>query len=186
MDPHDCALAMRASGLAPLAEPTPILGGWSFWTFAAGELIARFPTTDEDAAGLEREFRLLPVLADRLGVPVPQYITHATWQGRPFGVYRRLAGVGLDDESVAGRVPESVWPDLGRALRALHALPPSLVEGFEAVHEEPFWDRLLTTAIPLLAPPLRSLASAEVERYRRSTTSLRTRPPRSRLRPHPH
>lgn len=76
----DVAAARRALATAGFSATRiePILGGWASWTFELdGELIVRFPRTDEVVEAMHREMRLLPALAEWVSfrVPMPLYVT---------------------------------------------------------------------------------------------------------------
>ncbi len=100
MDADECTRALQAvrPGEA-FGTPLPILGGWSFYTFAVDDLIVRFPTTGNDADAMQREFALLPELGRVLPIAIPQYTITGQWRGWPFGAYRRLPGEPLDPAS---------------------------------------------------------------------------------------
>lgn len=110
-----------AGGIRPLGS------GWDNTAFLVdGHLVFRFPRKASTVTLLERETRVMPFLAGRLPLAVPD----PRWAGRPtarfpwpFAGYRRLEGVTADvaelseDERVAAAEP------LGAFLAALHAVP---------------------------------------------------------------
>jgi len=172
VEAEDCRAALAA--LRPPRRPGRIEridGGWSFWTFQADSEIARFARTDEDAARLEVELRVLPMLAERLPVAVPDYVVQGEWDGMPFGVYPMLPGraVAADELlSDGGRLAR----ELGAAIRALHGVP--LDEVARASGEDTdlgawwnrkrtFFDECRSRAFPLLAPAVRAAAEREID-----------------------
>lgn len=173
MDVTDCRAAL--AGLDRARRPKRvdrIEGGWSFWTFEADGEIVRFPRTAEDAWRLEREFGVLPIVAEHLAVSVPGYVARGAWHGMPFGVYPTLAGRSVAaDELLAGDGKLAV--ELGVALRALHRIPLDEIEAAtgEAVDPGAWWVRKLAffdecrdRAFPLLSTSVRETAEREISR----------------------
>jgi aminoglycoside phosphotransferase (APT) family kinase protein len=171
MDEAACRAALL--GLESPRRPKQVArieGGWSFWTFEADGEIVRFPRMSEDARRLEAEFRLLPVLAERLPVAVPSYAARGQWDGAPFGVYPRLPGHEVAaDELLADDAKRAA--ELGRALRALHGVSIDAYTG--ALGEDGtadgwwsrklrFFDDCLERAFPLLPGPVRAAAEREI------------------------
>jgi aminoglycoside 2''-phosphotransferase len=167
MEPADCSRALAAArpGVA-FGEPRPILGGWSFWTFAVDNLIVRFPVSDSDAECMRREMRLLPEVARALPVAVPEYILAGDWGGRPFGAYRAIAGIALDADGVP-EPGDAIWTDLGRVLRELHAFPLARVRAVlgPTADDEALTGEADAKAISLLRPELQRTAREEIARY---------------------
>lgn len=92
-----------------------------------GALVFRFPRRWLGATLMETEIRVLPQLAGRLAVPVPD----PRWVGRPasgypcwFAGYRRLAGRCADAARLSVEQRHGLAAPLGRFLRVLHGTPP--------------------------------------------------------------
>lgn len=98
--------------------------GWDNRTFRLGEELAvRIPSADAYAAGIAKEDRVLPLLADRLPVAVPEVIATvgpSTAFARPWSVRRWLPGRPPEGARPLG---EDLARALGHALRALRAVP---------------------------------------------------------------
>jgi aminoglycoside phosphotransferase (APT) family kinase protein len=110
----------------------PFGSGWDNTAFLVdGELVFRFPRKASTVALLQLESRVLPHLAGRLPLPVPE----PRWIGRPterfpwpFAGYRRLPGVPGDAAVLSEEERAAAAEPLGRFLAALHATP---AEGLE-------------------------------------------------------
>lgn len=109
--------------------------GWSHWTFAHGARVFRFPRTAADARLLERELRLLPVLAPALPAPVPDPRWRGRWRGRPFAGHPLIAGEALRRRSLFGPGGGALAREIGAFLAALHGFPPE--RAGEALGEPP-------------------------------------------------
>jgi aminoglycoside 2''-phosphotransferase len=172
MDSDDCSKALASAfPNRRFAPPQPILGGWSFWTFRVGDLIVRFPVTDGDARGLEREFRLLPELGPRLPVAVPHYELTGEWGDRPFGAYPALPGSGLDEQRGRLSARSGLYADLAHALRALHSFPlerAAILLGTDRPDDAPFWEAVHRDALPLLGREVRDVAEKLISRHARA------------------
>lgn len=119
MDEPTALAALRSVGL-PAARATPIIGGWSFWTFDVdGTWIARFARDGEIAEAAQRELTLLPELAEHLSFRVPRPTHRGTWLDLPFFVYRRIPGRAL---SASDASPEALHM-LRQMLAELHGFP---------------------------------------------------------------
>ena len=99
--------------------------GWDNRTFRLGdELSVRIPSADAYAAGIEKEDSVLPRLAGRLPVAVPE-VVHSVGPSaalpRPWSVRRWLPGNTPD--ATAGVDGTELARDLGRTLRALRDVP---------------------------------------------------------------
>jgi aminoglycoside phosphotransferase (APT) family kinase protein len=105
----------------------PFGNGWDNTAFLVnGGLVFRFPRKQSAVALLEREVRVMPLLAPRLPLPVP----HPRWAGRPterypwpFAGYRRLAGMTADRAALSDGERMAAAEPLGAFFAALHALP---------------------------------------------------------------
>lgn len=114
--------------LAPVHLPLDVLGeGWDNVAYlVGGDIVFRFPRRQIAVDFIEKEYRLLPILAPRLPLPIPlpEYLGRPSeaypW---PFLGYRRLPGetacrARLDDAQRA-----ALAAPLGAFLAALHAFP---------------------------------------------------------------
>jgi len=110
-----------------------------------GSLVFRFPKRDDVVPWLRREIRLLPELAPRLPLPIPQFTY--VWPGRgrwprPFVGYPKLEGAPLPGPS---ELP-ATWPQLaeqlGELVSALHAFPVERATELEVpLHTPRVWLR---------------------------------------------
>jgi aminoglycoside phosphotransferase (APT) family kinase protein len=122
----------RAAGLIASLVPelrglpvVPLSEGWDNTVFRVGEWIARFPRRAMALPGFGRELAVLPRVAGRLPLPVPE----PRWTGTdddprepwPFAVVRGVPGRELAEVSPpdAARVPAAAA--LGSFLAVLHA-----------------------------------------------------------------
>lgn len=105
----------------------PIVGGWdSFVLDVDGELMFRFPLRDDVRASLQREVRLLPLLAPTLTTPVPQFrlIGRGDASAPPIFVgYPKLKGVAMEREHLSDGQARALVPALARFLAELHRFP---------------------------------------------------------------
>lgn len=114
--------------LAP-ARVEPLGMGWDNTAFLVnGDLVFRFPRRTIAAPLLEHEIAVLPAIAPRLPLPIPE----PRWVGGPtadypwrFAGYRRLAGVPATAANLDERERRAVARPLGAFLAALHAAPPA-------------------------------------------------------------
>jgi aminoglycoside phosphotransferase (APT) family kinase protein len=103
--------------LAPTGVRT-IEDGWDNLVLeVCGTYVFRFPRRPEVVEWVEREIALLPGLAERLPVSVPRF-EFVGRNGVRFVGYRKLPG----SPAVSG-LNAGTGEDLGRFLRALHAIP---------------------------------------------------------------
>ena len=92
--------------------------------------VVRAPRTSAAAAALEQEWRFLAALADQLPVAVPRIAgTVDLADGGRAGVHPALEGAPLDPASL--QPGPGLAAALGRALAAVHDLPPALAEEAE-------------------------------------------------------
>jgi aminoglycoside phosphotransferase (APT) family kinase protein len=100
--------------------------GWDNRTFRLGDqLVVRLPSAEGYVAGIEKEDRCLPFLAEHLPLPVPAPIaTGRPAAGYPFpwSVRRWLPGETVEDATDVDRT--ALACDLGGFLKALRAAPP--------------------------------------------------------------
>ena len=144
----DVAAARRALATAGFSATRiePILGGWASWTFELdGELIVRFPRTDEVVEAMHREMRLLPALAEWVSfrVPMPLYVTDDWF------VYEKIPGrefeKGDDAVGVLAMIDE------------LHSFP---VERATALLQRPAWGWYLHDQWPIFEAAVLPLSEA--------------------------
>jgi aminoglycoside phosphotransferase (APT) family kinase protein len=115
----------------------PFGSGWDNTAFLLdGHAVFRFPRKQSTVAFLERESRILPMIAGRLPLALP----HPRWIGRPterfpwmFAGYPRLAGVTADVAGLSDEERMAAAAPLGAFLAALHALAP---EGLDLPGDE--------------------------------------------------
>jgi aminoglycoside phosphotransferase (APT) family kinase protein len=136
---------LGAGGIQPLGS------GWDNTAYLVdGDVVFRFPRKASTVALLEIETRVLPHLAGRLPLAVPD----PRWVGRPtarfpwpFAGYRRLAGVTADVAALSEEERVAAAAPLGAFLAALHANPA------KGLHLPP--DELGRTAFARRMPELR-------------------------------
>jgi aminoglycoside phosphotransferase (APT) family kinase protein len=127
--------------------------GWdSLVVDVDGDWIFRFARRPEVVKWLRREADLLPRLARALPVPVP----HFEFVGDGYVAYRKLHGKPLTRNATA-----DVGTELGRFLRALHALPTKGLDAPDWVaHRRQFVAKCELRVLPLLAEEERAAARA--------------------------
>ena len=133
----------------PFRLITTINEGWDSDVYDVdGRWIFRFPRRPEVAAALEREARVLPVLAQTMPFDVPDPRLVGTHEGHPYMGYRKLAGQpfarGDDVVSIAD------------ALSALHSFPVEEAAGLLGV--EPTIDRWVQQYVDLRAKTDKDIA----------------------------
>ena len=103
--------------------------GWDSIVFDVdGKTIVRVPRRAEVVEWIRKEAKLLPKLAAKLPVAVPEFeVIHES--GVFFVSYRKLPGDRLDTVLQEGADATRIASDLGRFLAALHALPVAQVSG---------------------------------------------------------
>lgn len=106
-----------------------VLGeGWDNTVFVTAEgVVFRFPRRAAAVPFLEAEARVLPALAPRLPLEVPDPHWHGTPDadsGWPFLGHRLLAGTPAADVGVSDAARRATAPVLGGFLAALHAIDP--------------------------------------------------------------
>ena len=182
---ESCEAADAIHRAFPDLEEAPVRAlkqGWSYWTFAHGDRVFRFPRTANDAGLMNREIRLLPAIAPHLPVPIPVPRWIGEWQGRPFAGYPAIEGRGLRRDVLFGPGGGAIARDIGAFLTALHNSP--LEQAAEA------FGMLLPHHLPT---PADWLESIRMRVFPRLSATLRvavdsgfTRYARDRLDPPPH
>jgi aminoglycoside 2''-phosphotransferase len=126
-DPAQCERIIKECFQVQVRTARPIQAGWSsFVLLVNDELIFRFPRRPEIEAGLEKEIRLLPELAQALPVSVPHF--EFIWRGGPsydglFVGYKKIAGVPLESDSLSSDKLDHLARHLVVVLSALHRFP---------------------------------------------------------------
>jgi aminoglycoside 2''-phosphotransferase len=136
--------ARRALGAAfpglPLRSVRILPGGWDFLTLEVDRTwVFRFPVRPSSEERIRREFSLLPLLAARLGVPVPEYRFRREPRGafpHRFGGYTKLRGIRVDRARLSSRALARTGRELGAALTALHRVPRAAAVG-AGIHYRP-------------------------------------------------
>jgi aminoglycoside 2''-phosphotransferase len=107
------------------AEVSYVSEGWDSWAYEATGCIFRIPKHEYTVRSQEKERLLMPGLAPRLPLPVPnmEFACQQGPGGRPFAGYRRIAGVPLSD--LPGFKAPALGAPLGSFLKALHTTPPA-------------------------------------------------------------
>lgn len=89
----DALAAIRTLLPVDIEDVTPIVGGWSHWTFdVRGRWIFQFPRSDDVAAN----HRFSDALAEVVEFEVPIQTWSGRWADRPFFGYEKLSGRPLD------------------------------------------------------------------------------------------
>jgi aminoglycoside 2''-phosphotransferase len=130
MDEGTCVQAILSQDPDfPIVHVQRLNPGWDSAVFLVNtEWIFRFPTRQAVADSLERELRLVPIIAERTGTPVPRFDfvgdPSDVWP-YPFAGYFRLPGRALDGEaSVLSRdIVRAIGQQVGAFLRELHRIP---------------------------------------------------------------
>jgi aminoglycoside 2''-phosphotransferase len=121
MDEGEARAAIETSSALRPERVSRIEGGWASDTFDVdGRWIFRFPRTDEVARGLEREIRLLPMLAKAVSFRVPSFELMGTHRGRPFAGYEKIEGRPLSTSDLDS---DETCASVARALSELHHFP---------------------------------------------------------------
>jgi aminoglycoside phosphotransferase (APT) family kinase protein len=141
--------------------------GWDNVVWATADGVAfRFPRREIAVAGVKREIGLLPLLAPRLPLAIPD----AAYPGAPgerfpwpwFGSRliegREIAAAGLDDDARS-----ALAPALGRFLRALHAIDLDAV-GAAALPVDPNRRTDMAARVPRTRAALAAAAAARLWR----------------------
>jgi len=92
-----------------------------------GEWVFRFPKSQQGAEELNKEIQLLPLLADRVKVGIPEYAYIGTQpDGRPFAGYRKVEGEIVGEDGIVAMsegARDRLAAQLAGFMNALHAFP---------------------------------------------------------------
>ncbi|MGO4542763.1 phosphotransferase family protein [Paenibacillus sp. 2TAB19] len=92
-----------------------------------GEWVFRFPKSQQGANELNKEIQLLPLLAARVKVGIPEFVYIGTEEdGRPFAGYRKVEGEILGEDGIASlseNARERLAIQLADFMDALNACP---------------------------------------------------------------
>jgi len=92
-----------------------------------GEWVFRFPKSRQGAEELNKEIHLLPLLAGRVKIGIPQFVYIGIQEdGRPFAGYRKVEGEILGEDgisSVSDYARERLAAQLGDFMNDLNACP---------------------------------------------------------------
>ena len=127
MTPDWPAIERESDGLS--VRSVSLLGeGWCSRAYLVNdELVFRFPKRADHWPELNREIRFLTWAADKLPLPVPQYLAVAPESSAApngYGVYRYLPGRRLDIESLKSAAKSAAAERIAFFLRQLHSLRP--------------------------------------------------------------
>lgn len=128
--PFDAWLIMMSECLPGVTISSARLAqqGWDSVTFFINdELIVRIARRPDVAARLDREARLLPVIAHRLPVAVPSF-THVcrdTAGGVRLVAYGAIGGISLSESRKRAERDGSLTQQIADVLTALHSVPVS-------------------------------------------------------------
>jgi aminoglycoside 2''-phosphotransferase len=126
------AIGLEIARVAPALAGAPIVslgeGMDNFAVIVGQHFVFRFAKHDEAAEGLRREIALLPRLARRLAIPIPniEYAGEHSVTGVPFVGYGLIRGEPLLRplyESLSETSREAVAGELAAFLRAIHSFP---------------------------------------------------------------
>lgn len=160
-----CAdLADTFPELAPIA-PMRVIGRGvrSLAIVTAGGVVLRVGQHPDAQVGVEREFRLLPLLADRLPVAVPLPRWRSGSSDRfPYGVlgYDTLMGVSLRPEMLAFAGISAITRQVGGFLHALHDVPIELARS-AGIPDASAWRDELAVQRDAIVPALGNHFSAD-------------------------
>ncbi len=121
-----------------LATPRPrlLFTGEEFDTWAAGDVVMKFPRSEDDARKLAVEVAAHPVIADRLGELVPKILGVAEPSDRfPFLSVAYIRARGRQGQTIEGPIIQpKAWArttlarELAQALTTLHTTPLKAVK----------------------------------------------------------
>ena len=151
-----------------LRQPVDNPGWDSRAEIVDGKYVERFPRRPDVRHRLERECRILPVIAPLLPLPVPVPVVvpadaFGSWRVR----HRIVPGVASEPEALTEADGEKV----GAFLRALHDLPLQEL-GLDLVADDqlvPTIARMEQEVLPLLDPTLQKAGAALLDRAARET-----------------
>jgi aminoglycoside phosphotransferase (APT) family kinase protein len=134
--------------------------GWDNTVWATNEDIAfRFPRREIALPGVQREMAILPELASRLPAPVPDAAYAGAASIRfpwPWFGSRLIDGVEIALADLAADRRDQLAADLGRFLRCLHELRPSIATSLAV---DPMGRADMTARIPWTRAALSDAAS---------------------------
>jgi aminoglycoside phosphotransferase (APT) family kinase protein len=117
--------ALKVQATFPDVDLEPIGSGFYSFVFSAGQWIVRVARTAEAAERHVLESTVLPKLAPRLPVAIPQpRLVLPAGSAAPFGAYayRALPGRMMNESDAAGAQGTAIAEDLAAALLALHSV----------------------------------------------------------------
>ena len=127
MTPDWALIEREIAGLT--VHTTTALGeGWTSQAYLVNEdLVFKCPKRSDDWSELDREVAFLRWAADKLPLPVPEYLhlapqSHAAPNG--YAVYRCIAGMPLDIEPLTSLGRDAAADRIAAFLRQLHLLRP--------------------------------------------------------------
>jgi aminoglycoside 2''-phosphotransferase len=153
-----------------------------------GGLIFRFPRSAGAAKQVEMEVRLLPTLARRLRIPVPEPLVVGSLPGRngwPFMGYRKLRGEGLPWGELGAHRRETLVRELAPVLRDLARFPwrearrlgvPGGDAGAWRQEMTEFYRRVRRNAFPLIPEQPRAETDREFRAFLEDKQNFRFRP----------
>lgn len=118
------AIRMPHLAVLPIAA---LPGGWDNRSFRVGDRwVARLPSADRYVAAIEKEHRVLPLLAGRLPLPIPRLAAAAAGGpafARPWSIMEWIDGETA--HGIVGPEQRALASDLAAFLGALHAVDPT-------------------------------------------------------------
>ena len=150
--------------------------GWEFMAFRVNDAyVFRLPKWTQCDASLRREFALLPEIAQRTDLAIPNYeYVGETEDGLAFGGYREIVGDPLTPETYAVMAPDGrdlVADTLAEFMRAIHSIPVALAEDGGVPHEpfgaayEETRDDARQYVLPQLSPEDRAICERMFDEY---------------------
>jgi aminoglycoside phosphotransferase (APT) family kinase protein len=133
-----------------------------------GSLVVRFAQGDDARERVERESRLLALVAELVDVPVPRPAYVAPDLGGL--VYERLPGVPLIQIAERERAAEPVGRELGLLLRSLHGVDPDRVLDLVEVDHDSFdaWQQEAASLYHDFAADIPSAFARAIAKFLRS------------------
>ena len=109
------------------APVEPFGEGWDNCAFRVRDLVFRFPRRESGLVCMQAELGVLPHLAGRLPLPIPNptHVGQPTVDyPHPFAGYRHLDGQTADQAALSDAARAANAPALGHVLKTLHAISP--------------------------------------------------------------